>query len=574
MRKVIWLVLIVSTIFVAPLINLRLSNEINNNSVILALDHPKFKLANQFNFGKLREYGISSIILSEKSFEGNNSDMLEKVNGYGVQIILNLNSLSHSKNYYKNLESVIQKYGIRYLMMYNPQIEKAYPINQNRDEDFEELRSLIIRNNLIFFVMENNDQTGYMPMPGLDLLITGTNYSLNRAFTVSNHMSETITLQNASMMWYRAVVDRNVRLLCIEPVISSKSYTDDNNISGVFEVSKELAGRLNEKGFTVNAPLKKVNPNIPGIPWRLPVIVNLIASMALLIDYSGIKRPWSTIILIVLSALAGYLIFGFTKPETTIWEAYAAAIIYPSLAGIVLINSLKNPLGNIFIVVLRSLSGLFLITGIGVCIVISSMCDVRYTMHLINFNLVIPSFIIPIIVFNINFVFMLHKQYPVHKRVIEHIRRTGIKRYILTTLIYVCITCFLIYIYLVRSGDFNVLPESAAEIKVREFLELNMSARPRIKEFIIGYPCMFAFLYLYPKRVPYKLISFLGTFSSIIGISIINSFCHGFTPIMTSINRTFNGLLLGIITGCISLVICSNLLKYMDWKRYSYIIRK
>ena len=66
MRKVIWIILIISTIFFIPLINLRLSNEINNNSVVLALDYRKFELSNQLDLGRLRENGISGIILREE----------------------------------------------------------------------------------------------------------------------------------------------------------------------------------------------------------------------------------------------------------------------------------------------------------------------------------------------------------------------------------------------------------------------------------------------------------------------------------------------------------------------------
>ncbi|WP_010245568.1 DUF5693 family protein [Acetivibrio cellulolyticus] len=566
MRKVLWLVLIVSTIFLVPLISLRLSNEINNNSVILACDYQKFisnnKLSNQLNFGDLREYNISSVILNEESL-GSNSDRLntvlcEKVNSYGLQIILNLNSLSHSKSYYKSLESIIQKYGIRYLLLYNSIKENPYPVNQNSYEDIEELRLLVIRNNLIFFVMENEEQTGYIPIPGLDSLITGTNYSLNRAFTISNYPSKVATPQDASLMWFRAVMDRNVRLVCIEPIYNSKDFTSDNR---VLEVSKELSERLTERGFSMDTPINKVNPTIPGIPYSIPIIINLIASIALFINYIGIKKPCITIFSIILPSLAGFLIFEFIKPETNIWTAFAAAIIYPSLSSIILMNSLKNPSKNIFICICKSLLRLFFINGIGICTVIASMCDVRYTMHLINFNMVIQAFVIPLIVFNINFIFISQDQYPVYQRIINDIKRTGIKKFIFSNLVYILSISVLIYIYLLRSGNFNILPESAMELELRKFLELTMSARPRTKEFIIGYPCLFAFLYLYPKKVSYKLLSFLGTFSSIIGISIINSFCHGFTPVLTSLNRTFNGLLLGILTGCVSLIACSSLLK-------------
>jgi hypothetical protein len=188
--------------------------------------------------------------------------------------------------------------------------------------------------------------------------------------------------------------------------------------------------------------------------------------------------------------------------------------------------------------------------------VIASMCDVRYTMSLVNFNLVIQAFIIPLIVFNINFIFIPQGQCPVYKRIINYVKNKGIKKFMFSNLIYIFAYFIFISIYLLRSGNFNILPVFPAEIEARKFLELIMSARPRTKEFIIGYPSLFAFLYLYPKKVSYKLLSFLGTLSTIVGISIINSFCHGHTPVLTSLSRTFNGLFLGIITGCISWIVC------------------
>lgn len=574
MRKVLWMVLIISTIFLAPLISLRVSNEINNNSVILAYDYQKFISnnisSNQLNIGDLKEYGISSVIINEELL-GSNPDkidttLIEKVNSRGLQIILNLNSLSHSKSYYKGLEPIVQKYGIRYMLLYNSKKENPYSTNQESYENIDELSSLINRNKLIFFVMENNEQTGYMPIPGLDSLIPGTNYSLNRAFTISNYVSKITNPQNAAMMWLRAVVDRNVRLICIEPIYPVKEYTSDNHTQEVLEVSKELSELLVKKGYTLNPCLNKVNPNIPARPYSIPIIINLIAAIALFFNYSGIKKTWFTVASITLPAFAGFLIFVFIKPESNIWAAYAASIIYPSLSSIVLMNSMKNSSDNFFMCICKSLLRLLFINGIGCCSVAASMCDVRYTMHLINFNMVIEAFIIPLIVFNLIFIFISQDERAGHGRIINYIRHAGIKKVLFSSLIYIFITAVPIAIYLLRSGNFNVLPESSLELEGRKFLELTMSARPRTKEFIIGYPCLFAFLYLYTKKVPYKILGFLGTFASIIGVSIINSFCHGFTPVLTSLNRTSNGLFLGIITGCVTLIACSFLLRLFRTK--------
>ena len=563
MRKVLWLILIISTIFSIPLISLRITNEINNTSVLLAYDYQKFildsKASSQINFSDLRKYGITGVILGEESlgdsFDEINWTLIEELNSCGLQVVLNLNSLFHSKNYYRNLESIVQKYNVRYLLLYDSQKENSTAQQQNGDIPIDELRSLIIRNDLIFFVMENQEQTGYMPILGMDSLITDTNYSLNRAFTLSNHIPKITEAQDATMMWLRAVMDRNIRLVCIEPILPQRANTSNNNFLEVLEASKELSGILKEKGFIVNAPINELKPDIPRRMQSIPVIINLIASIALVIDYIGIKRRWLRRLLSVIPSFIGAIILGAIRPETSIWMAFVATIVFPSLSCIVLLNSLKKSSNNIFILICVSLARLLFINGIGACMVIASMCDVRYTMGLVNFNLVIPALIIPLIAFNIYFVYILKSQHTRKKGKVDYYYNRGITKNLLSYIIYVIIVSVFIFVYIARSGNFDILPQFRIELEVRKFLELTMTARPRTKEFIIGYPSLFVFLYLYSQKVSYKLLSFFGTLSSITGISIINSFCHGFTPVFTSFNRTLNGLFLGTITGCMSLIV-------------------
>ncbi len=77
------------------------------------------------------------------------------------------------------------------------------------------------------------------------------------------------------------------------------------------------------------------------------------------------------------------------------------------------------------------------------------------------------------------------------------------------------------------------------------FLEEIIPARPRFKEFFIGYPSLFL-LIMVDTKVYRKTFIFLLLGASITGISITNTFCHAFTPINISIIRTFFGLLIGI----------------------------
>jgi len=124
-----------------------------------------------------------------------------------------------------------------------------------------------------------------------------------------------------------------------------------------------------------------------------------------------------------------------------------------------------------------------------------------------------------------------------------------------------------IYIYLARSGNSSIIPASGAELRFREILEYIFVARPRFKEYAIGYPCFFLFVYYFicytEKTYKEALLFLLLIGLTIGGISIINSFCHGFTPLDVSLLRTLNGFVLGCFAG-IGLLMAISLVHQMN----------
>ncbi len=102
-------------------------------------------------------------------------------------------------------------------------------------------------------------------------------------------------------------------------------------------------------------------------------------------------------------------------------------------------------------------------------------------------------------------------------------------------------------VYIIRSGNVNEI--SGFEDWMRTFITEHFPARPRTKEFI-AWPCLMLFAYYTKvKRVP--LASFVfGVGGSIVFASIINSFCHVFTNLLTIYTRVGVGAL-------ISLFICA-----------------
>jgi len=124
-----------------------------------------------------------------------------------------------------------------------------------------------------------------------------------------------------------------------------------------------------------------------------------------------------------------------------------------------------------------------------------------------------------------------------------------------------------LYLYIARSGNTSGVSVSSLELRTREVLETIFIARPRFKEIIIGYPALFALIYLYHKYKKEAVVFILGLGIVMGSISMVNSFSHVFTAVVISAQRTVAGLIVGIIMGLITLaVIRAGEILYQRWQ--------
>jgi len=114
-------------------------------------------------------------------------------------------------------------------------------------------------------------------------------------------------------------------------------------------------------------------------------------------------------------------------------------------------------------------------------------------------------------------------------------------------------------LYLARSGNF-VLTVPVFEVYFRNFLEALFFIRPRTKEFIIGYPFLYlAAVALLRGRPGWLWI--LAALGVIAPVSILNTFSHIHTPLVISMVRTVNGLVLGVAIGLVLVFIADHFIK-------------
>lgn len=109
----------------------------------------------------------------------------------------------------------------------------------------------------------------------------------------------------------------------------------------------------------------------------------------------------------------------------------------------------------------------------------------------------------------------------------------------------------LVFYYISRTG--NAGTASQLELSIRQWLEQVLYARPRTKEFLIGFPFFVLTLFVYPKQ---RLLGKILLIPSVIGyLSLVNTFTHLHIPLYVSIIRSILGLLLGLVVGLIFIYI-------------------
>ena len=108
--------------------------------------------------------------------------------------------------------------------------------------------------------------------------------------------------------------------------------------------------------------------------------------------------------------------------------------------------------------------------------------------------------------------------------------------------------------YIQRTGHTSSAAVPVFELELRNRLERLLTARPRIKEFLIGWPCLMLFIWSVFRRL--RILPLLFGIGGTIGLtSVTNTFLHIRTPLAFNLLRTCYGLLFGLAAGIVALLI-------------------
>ncbi len=485
---------------------------------------------------------------------GFDNELLARLHNQGFEIILRPDNSSTATriDYLDELEQAVQDYGVKYIVFGNE--VPGYPDRLDRMEE------IVRRNHLIVGIIETSAQLQYINQPGLDQLMQDTSYPINRVYSSTN--DEFVqTVDERYYRWVRAVIDRGIRILYVSPFKDTKlSYSD--NLQNTVMTLEKFQDTIKDKGFNTRQPLPHLSSQVPGAFNSLMLALSLLLAAVLYLDYLFKPKLRPVLVLLALGVLACLALTLVLQRDLTQMYALAAAILYPSFSSLLLFMYLRDfPHHGLVTKLLASLAIILVINMLGAFTVISSLADIRYIMNVFIFRGVKLAFLLPLALLAVNYFACFSGGNGFCQRVGQILQMQP--TYLVLLVLGVLAAAG--YYYLGRSGN-AIVQVSGLEIKLRETLETWFLARPRFKEIIIGYPALFAMVYLYHRYRRSFILLLLGLGVVMGSISMVNSFCHVFTSVFISASRTLGGLLLGLLTGILSII--GIYIIEVVWKRF------
>lgn len=480
--------------------------------------------------------------------------------GFDVNLVHKVKNYK-KQDYLKYIDRIVKEYDIKYLNLKEDKVvDKKDAINAN----YEGLTDIINDNDLTLVITENPDQLSNQTFFGFEKVFDavmkeeGGTYKVLRSYeTYDDSHAYGKGYEHRVSQHFNSTVDRNIRFIMVTQITSgTKDFHTLSHLT--LKAATEYKKKIEAQGFTVGTDNE-----------RLPYIANgrlnhaaccVIMVMALLImlrSVFGKNFEKLTVIALIIAAV------GFAGTFLLYEPLYSLISLYPTLfclfvscftmtMVLLFLKTYKEKL-NLAALTIGTLAIALFCLFAGTVGMSTMLSGIDYYVNNEIFRGIKLSLLVPVAYTAVAYLIMfisfkldtkdLAKKVPVFLN-------SEIKVY------WVILAGVIFYIgsyYILRSGNVNSI--SALENFVRTTLTEMFTARPRTKEFLIGYPALIILVY-YVKKIDIKLFQWLlAIAASILAASVTNSFCHVFTDYSTIASRTINGLIIGLFVSAVLYVV-------------------
>lgn len=450
--------------------------------------------------------------------------------------------------YLKDIENIVKKYDVKYMNLKKD--SKELDGKKLNKDNYLGLSDIINKNGMTLVVTENTDQLsnqkflGYSEVFARTMSPKGTNKVVRSYETYDDSQADGKEYKYRVSQLFNSTVDRNLHFITLTQIsLENVSYEDCADLT--LMAASEYKSKIEKLGYTVNGETEAFDYNVSKpFNYGLCAAVMVMCALLMLELVFGIKSMILTIISVILAflAIAISLVMpaGLLSLYPTLYSVVQSCFVMTIILAFVKHALPKMPFILLAISTLAVAVGSLIFMSTGLSVMLSG---IDYYINNDIFRGIKLSLLVPVVytMFAYYFMFIKNERDSVLKTTAK-VLCSDIKVYWL--IITAVIGGVGVY-YIIRSGNVNKI--SSFESAMRNAVTEIFPARPRTKEFLIGYPSLVLFVY-YIKHYDIKLLNWiLAVGTSILAASVTNSFCHVFTDNNTILMRVVNGLTVGII---------------------------
>lgn len=483
---------------------------------------------------------------------GYDEEKIAKYNDMGFDICLIVNLQDSSKiGYISNIQKMTEKYdGIKYLSV------RAPIVGTDKESDAKEhyinITKLIDKTDLALVITENANQLSNEKFSGYNIVFNANSDKVLRSYeTYDASNSDETHYMFRYYQYLNSTIDRNIRFITVSQI--HLEYTPYEQCTEyTLKAVEEYIQKITELGYTVNGEPQSFDYNDSLAPVNAvaaAIMVLMLYLMLVMVFETEFKHLFTISLVIAILGAAVALIM----PNSYEWIFPTAWSVLAPCFGMTVVMSiadkLRYKLKTITFVLLITFSLVFVMSVCGI-VQSSLLSGINYYVNNDIFRGVKLSLFLPIVYTAAIYIYKFIK--IDYKSAFKRIMASDISslaKIKFSQIIIIAVVAFVVYkignIYITRSGNVNSI--SSIESAMRNFITELFEARPRTKEFLVGYPCLILFAY-YFKNTKIKLLNgLLLCGGSITAASISNSFCHVFTSVKTIYGRVINGVIIGAI---------------------------
>jgi hypothetical protein len=347
------------------------------------------------------------------------------------------------------------------------------------------------------------------------------------------------------------VRERNVRVVYLRPFLHEQNgmSLERTNVEMVREIRDGLVARGFKLGRATPVPGFRINPVVIAIvSLAVPAIVML------LFEAFGVRRPqfaYVAFAIDLLLVLGGYATHHDLLARKIL--ALVGAIGFATIGVVAIPRAFTQaPPGRYFDCLLAGLRTLAVATlwALAGALVVVGLVSTPLLMEEIDRFAGVKAVIVvpPILAF---LLYVYTRRFGNEPPSVKGSAFEPVRVYQLAAL---AVLAGIAFIYISRSGNQSDISPSSFEIALRSNLTAVLGVRPRLKEFLIGFPLM---MLLPALRLEHKrLVGWLFAIGVAVGTSdVVDTFSHVHTPLVASLTRIFNGMVIGIVIGALAIAI-------------------